>query len=105
VNHFVESLGEFGLLNILEVLLEHFVEVEHEGLRRTIIDVDNLLKGHFDRHIDLRILFHSPALYTADSLSQVDHFDHQIVILDLFTYEFISFSDDELGQMLSEKLE
>lgn len=74
VNDFVQALSQFRLIDILEVLLEHLVEVEDECLGRTIINIDDFLKSHLNCHVNLSVLLHGPILHIADSLTKVDHF-------------------------------
>ena len=102
MDDFVESLGQLRLLNVLEVFLEHLVEVEDEGLGGAIVHVNHLFEGHLDRHVNLRVLLHGPVLNTADSLAQIDHFCDKLFIFDFFVNEFVAFIYDEFSEMLAQ---
>ena len=103
-DNFVKSLCELSLLNVLEVLFEHLIKVEDESLCRPVVDIDDLFKCHFDGQINLRVLLHGFGLDAADSLSQLDELDDQLVILGLFRHEFVALIDDELTKVLPEQL-
>ena len=102
MDDFVESLGQLRLLNVLEVFLEHLVEVEDEGLGGAIVHVDDLFEGHLDRHVNLRVLLHRLVLHAAHSLAQIDHFRHKLFILHLLVYEFVALIDDKFSEMLAQ---
>ena len=105
VNDFVQTLGKLRLLDILEVFLKHLIEVKHECFGGTISDVDDLFEGHFDCHVNLRVLQHGRALDAANSLTKINHLCYKLFVLDFFSHKFVALVYDKFGEVLSQQLE
>ena len=105
MNHFVQSLNEFSLLDILKVFLEHLVQVKDQRLGRPIVYIDNFLESHLDCHVNLRVLLHSLILDRTYPLSQIDDLNDKFVIFDFFFNQFIAFIYNEFGDLFPQKFE
>ena len=67
LDHFIDFIRKFLLLNRLELLLEHLVQVEDESLCSPVVHIKNFLKGHLYREVNTCVSLHGLEHNTFDS--------------------------------------
>ena len=96
VDDFVQDFIEFNFLDRFEVLLEHFVKIEHKSLGSPVVLIDYVFEGEFDRQLDLGILLHGFYSNLHDAVPKLDQLADEVFVLDLLvTHQFVPLLDDE----------
>ena len=99
----VKEVVELQLLDGFEVLVEHFVKVEHKCLGSPVVLVYYFFKGQLDGKLNLGVSLHRLGRDLDNTVAQLDELTHKVFILDLLISDkFISFFNYEFRETFSQ---